>query len=286
MAESAKHGATRRHAVVTGASQGLGRALVDAFLAHGYAVSFCARRRERVEAILTELRNQGWGDRVCGACADVTSTADMDSFWQTLTNRFGAVTVWINNAGYAQGGGKFTLLSDEAFRDMLTTNLVGTAIACRVALVGLQAQGSGALYNVGGAGSDGRYVPGMLGYGTTKCALQYLTDGLAIEQRGSGVIVGSISPGLVLTEAVARGLPHIPSTMRPARFAFMNAIAELPSTSAAWIVARVTQNTRNGARFVWLTRSRLFARQLQRRFRPRKVLAQWAAEGGPDLSAL
>ncbi|MBK6597758.1 MAG: SDR family NAD(P)-dependent oxidoreductase [Proteobacteria bacterium] len=124
----------------------------------------------------------------------------------------------------------------------------------------------------------------MVGYGTTKCALQYLTDGLAPEHRDTNVLVGSISPGLVRTETVARGIPHIPPAMRASRFEFMNAIAELPTTSAAWIVAQTSSNRRNGVRLVWLTRRRLLLRLLQRKLRPRRVLQDRAAAGGPDCS--
>lgn len=144
MAGAAIHGAARKHAVVTGASQGLGRALIDAFLAREYAVSFCARRQERIEEILAEVQIRGLGDRICGVCADIESAADMAAFWKALPTRLGNVTVWINNAGYAGGGGKFTDLPDESLRHMLTTNLVGTAIACRVVPAGLHAQGAGA----------------------------------------------------------------------------------------------------------------------------------------------
>ena len=268
-----------RHAVITGASQGLGRALIDAFLKRGHRVSFCARRPDRIDAAVAELTSTGFGERVLGYVADVTVRAEVVGFWQALNARFGPVSVWINNAGYARGGPSFCELPDAEFANMLATNLLGTATACKVALAGLHTRGSGSLYNVVGAGADGRYVPGMLGYATTKCALQFLTSGLAAEHQDKAVIIGTVSPGLVLTEAVARELARAPSAMRSARLLRMNMIAELPLASAEWIADRTTDNKRNGARLVWLTRRRLLARRLFARFKPRDVAEKWARSG-------
>jgi NAD(P)-dependent dehydrogenase (short-subunit alcohol dehydrogenase family) len=262
------------HAVVTGASQGLGRALLDAFLEQGWQVSFCARRADRVAAICAELAAAGHAERVLGIAADITQPADVERFTAALTQRFGAVTTWINNAGYARGGSRFCDLPAEEFSRMLETNLAGTAAASRAVLALLRAQRSGALYNVVGAGADGAYVPGMVGYGATKVALQYLTDGLAREHEGTGVIVGSISPGLVLTEAVTRNMALIPPAQRAPRIAYMNIIAELPITSARWIVAETTRNRRNGLRLNWLTKRKLLWRKLTARIAPRDVVAQ------------
>lgn len=262
------------HAVVTGASQGLGRALLDAFLEAGCSVSFCARRADRVAAIEAELSAAGHGERALGVAADVARAEDVAAFTDRLRARFGPVGVWINNAGYARGGGSFCDLPPDEFQRMVETNLLGTANVCRSALAVLREQRAGALYNVVGAGADGAYVPGMVGYGTTKCALQYLTDGLAREHDGSGVLIGSISPGLVLTEAVARNMKLVPPAMRAARVAYMNVIADLPITSARWIVAETRANTRNGVRLVWLTRQRLLWRKWSARFLPRDVVAQ------------
>ncbi|MBK6597759.1 MAG: SDR family NAD(P)-dependent oxidoreductase [Proteobacteria bacterium] len=106
----------RKHAVATGASQGLGRALLDAFLAHGYCVSFCARRAERIAEITAALTADSHGDRICGYAADISAPTEMAVFWQVLSQRF------------------------------------GTATASGVPLAGTRAQGFGSLYSMGGAG--------------------------------------------------------------------------------------------------------------------------------------
>lgn len=238
-----------KHAVITGASQGLGRALLDAFLARGYAVSFCARRAERIRGIEHELAAQDHAARVHGCVADIANRDELEALSQSAIDKFGPVSIWINNAGYARGGSTFADLPDVEFEQMLHGNLLGTALACQTALRGMRSHGSGALYNILGAGADGKLVPGMLGYATTKNALRYLTLGLAAEHTDTGLVVGGISPGLVLTEAIAREFARVPPAARAARIARLDLIAELPATSANWIADCSIANKSNGAIF-------------------------------------
>jgi len=261
-----------QHVVVTGATQGLGRALVDAYLARGHAVSFCGRRTERIAEINSELAASIVGDRWRGTVADVTEHSELQTFHTESIAHFGPVDLWINNAGFARGGGSFAQLPDADLEAMFETNLLGTARTCRLVLESMRGRGSGCLYNIVGAGADGRHVPGMLGYATTKCALQFLTDGLAREHAGTGVTIGSISPGLVLTEAVAREMSHIPATVRATRLGYLDVIGELPGTTADWIASETLRAQRNGIKLIWLTSRKLLARKLTRRIAPRDVV--------------
>ena len=65
-------------------------------------------------------------------------------------------------------------------------------------------QGAGAFYNMEGLGSDGRHVEGLTLYGSSKSALRYMSDGLMQEVKGTPVIVGAISPGMVLTDFLTK----------------------------------------------------------------------------------
>src|SRR3546814_18468874 len=98
---------------------------------------------------------------------------------------------------------------------MLEVNVLGTMHGCQVALQGMRAAG-GAIYNVFGAGSDGRPIDRMIGYSTTKRAVQFLTQSLVGDVRGLPVLVGAISPGLVMTDGFLREharLPHGPERL-------------------------------------------------------------------------
>lgn len=83
--------------VVTGGTRGLGRGLVEAFLARGANVAFCSRNEASVAAALRELSSHE--SRLVGLIADVAIHADVEKLWARVTQRFGEVDVWINNAG-------------------------------------------------------------------------------------------------------------------------------------------------------------------------------------------
>jgi NAD(P)-dependent dehydrogenase (short-subunit alcohol dehydrogenase family) len=117
-------------------------------------------------------------------------------------------------------------------------------------------QGSGAVYNMEGLGSNGRKIIGLTLYGTTKYGLAYLTDALAVETRGTPVIVGAIRPGMVVTDLLTKPFEGRPTEWEQAKRAF-NLLAERVETVTPWIAVKVLANTRSGIRIQWLTPTRL-----------------------------
>ncbi len=82
---------------------------------------------------------------------------------------------------------------------LIRTNLLGTIHGSRAAMRGMLAQGGGAIYNLEGWGSDGKRRGGLAVYGTSKCAIRYFTLALADEAAGTPVLVGTLSPGMMVT---------------------------------------------------------------------------------------
>ena len=115
--------------------------------------------------------------------------------------------------------------------------------------------------------------------------MQFLTEALAKEAAGSGVIVGAISPGLVITEGFLREHAKTPPEMRAGREAVVNLIGDHVETVASWIVRRITTNADNGHTFVWLTPAKLRRRKQTATLRPRDILARYRkADGRLGLS--
>jgi short-subunit dehydrogenase len=125
-----------------------------------------------------------------------------------------------------------------------------------VAIRGMLEQGSGAVYNMEGLGSNGRKIKGLTLYGTTKYGLAYLTDALAGETKGTPVIVGAIRPGMVLTNLLTKPFDGNPAEWERAKKVF-NVLAERVETVTPWIADEVLSNTKSGIRIQWLTPSRL-----------------------------
>jgi NAD(P)-dependent dehydrogenase (short-subunit alcohol dehydrogenase family) len=270
--------ADRVTVVVTGSSQGLGRGLAAAFLERGHNVVVSSLDPAADTTAAAELARRGPGRVIAQSC-DVAEHEQVRRLWDVAVAHFGAVDIWINNAGLARGYLPIAAQTPEVMNAMLRTNILGTINGCQVAHAGMRARGYGAIYTLSGAGADGSYVPGMLGYATTKIAVEYFTRWFAREVEGQGVIVGSLSPGLVITEGFLREHAAVPPAARRRREAYVNAIGDHVETVADWFVARMLENRRNGARFVWLTPRRIRLRRWLAKIRRRDLFTTQRARG-------
>jgi NAD(P)-dependent dehydrogenase (short-subunit alcohol dehydrogenase family) len=98
----------------------------------------------------------------------------------------------------------------ERIQAVVSTNLIGAMYGSKVALRGMLDQGFGGIYNMEGLGSDGRKVDGLALYGTTKSGLRYLDESLARETKGTPVLMGALSPGMVVTDLVTKQYENRP----------------------------------------------------------------------------
>ena len=256
-----------RTAVVTGGTRGIGRALANELLLRGCNVVICGRTDRSVEEAVSNLLMAHGPERVGGWACDVSDPAQVQALWDASVERFGAVDIWINNAGLIHEPRLVGDLPEDAVRAVVGANLIGSLNGSKVAMAGMGARG-GAVYNLMGFGSDDSVVPGMSVYGATKAALRYLGDALAKDAEGTDVITGTISPGIVLTEL-------LDTTFNPARAerqrVILNRLTDTAETVAPWIADRVLANTTQGARIVWLTRRRKLWRRLTARLTRRDV---------------
>lgn len=257
-------------AIVTGSTKGIGRALAEALLARGINVAISSpdvAEAQTCAAALSAPRA-----RAVGFGCDVTSREQLAGLWQAASSAFGAIDIWVNNAGLALTGESVSTLDETGFRQMLDINLVGTLFGCQVAVAGMKERG-GAIYNMLGAGADGRPVPRMAGYATSKAAVTFLTRSLAAELQGGPVLVGALSPGLVITEGFLREHAHTAAADRPAREKVVNIIGDHPATTGAWAARIVDTNVRSGRVFTWLTEAKIRRRAAEQP--PRDILSSY-----------
>ncbi|WP_433802868.1 SDR family oxidoreductase [Actinomycetospora sp. CA-084318] len=185
-----------RNWVVTGGSRGIGRAVVDRALAGGDTVHVLARTVDR------DSWPAGVRDRVRPVAVDV---ADPDSVERAVTaveQDSGAVDALVQAAGVHRGG-RLERLGDEAWQEVIGTNLTGAFRVAR-AVRRLLVDGS-SVVNVG-AVVGLRGFPGDAAYGSAKAGLSGLTSTLAVELAPQGVRVNLVVPGFVDTEMTA-GIP-------------------------------------------------------------------------------
>lgn len=261
--------------LITGSSRGIGFGLAQEFLASGHQVFLNGRKRETLDQALETLADRYPRERIGGLAADVSGYSQVVHLWDQARDRFGEVDIWINNAGVGQSQSAFWELEPDLILELLSTNLLGAMYGSQVALDGFQRQGWGALYNMEGLGSDGRRVEGLTLYGTTKRALNYLTDSLAAEMEGTDIIVGAISPGMVMTDLnLERFRNRPPGEWEDARRIF-NILADHVETVTPYLVQRVLENETNGVRIQWLTRWKVIWRFLTAPIRKRDLFADY-----------
>jgi NAD(P)-dependent dehydrogenase (short-subunit alcohol dehydrogenase family) len=234
--------------VVTGSTKGLGLGLARAFVARGVNVVVSGRRDEDVKATCVEL-----GARAFGRACDVTRYDEVRALWDAALERFGVVDVWVNNAGTSTAQRAFVELPPTAIAAVVETNLVGVMNGSRVALEGMLEQGRGALYNMEGFGADGARQRGMAIYGATKTALRYFTRSLVDETRGSGIVVGTASPGIVVTDLLVSVYEQGDRALWEKQRWLFNFIADPVDVVAPWLARRLLENTRPGAHLAWMT---------------------------------
>ncbi len=262
-----------RGVVITGSTRGIGFGLADAFLALGCVVTVSGRTSARVEKAAAQLSSRHPADRVLGHVCDVTRFEQVQELWNRAQGRFGRVDIWVNNAGVGHAQCEFFTAPPEEIEEVVETNVVGTMYGARVALGGMLAQGFGSLYNMEGLGSDGRRVRGLTLYGSTKGCVRYLTDALAAEVRGTGVIVGALNPGMVTTEFLTGRFEGGSEDWERAKRIF-NILADRVETVTPWLAEKALANTKNGARFNWMTRGKAMGRFLAAPFRRRDLFEE------------
>jgi NADP-dependent 3-hydroxy acid dehydrogenase YdfG len=182
---------TRRVAVITGASSGIGEATTRALAADGYRVALLARRADRTQALADEL-----GDAAIAIQADVTDRDSLVAAAQRVQDELGGADLLVNNAGIMLLG-PFVSEQREDSRRMVETNLLGAMTATEVFLDQLK-DGGGDLVNISSvAGRTAR--AGNAGYAATKWGINGWSEALRQElQPDVRVIV--IEPGAVATE--------------------------------------------------------------------------------------
>ncbi|MDG2244383.1 MAG: SDR family NAD(P)-dependent oxidoreductase [Rhodospirillaceae bacterium] len=254
--------------VVTGGTRGIGHGLALELLKRGNNVVICGRGQSAVNSALTELNPAATdGARVAGTTCDVTKHDQVQALWGLAKKEFGDVDIWINNAGMSNTRFPIGRLPQDEVDAVPAVNLVGTMNGAQVALKGMEEQGHGALYNFEGFGSNGMKQHGMSLYGCTKFGLTYFTKALIKETKDSPVIVGYMSPGIVITDLSLRDRGKMP----PDRWEYVkkvfNIIADRVETVTPWLVEQVLANDKHGARIAWLTSRKAAGRFIKSRFK-------------------
>jgi 3-oxoacyl-[acyl-carrier protein] reductase len=189
-------------AIITGASQGLGREIARCFLAKGADVAICARTRADIDATAAELQNDFPNRKVVAATCDIADMGDIANFYTITLQALGGFEIVVNNAGIHGPIGATEEVNWSAWQHAIAVNVLGTVNSCRHAVKHLKSRGSaarrGKIINLSGGGAT-QPQPGLSAYGTAKAAVVRFTETLAAEVERFGIDVYALAPGALAT---------------------------------------------------------------------------------------
>jgi 3-oxoacyl-[acyl-carrier protein] reductase len=196
-------GVKGKRVIVTGAAQGIGKAIAELLAAQGAALLLCDVNREKTEETAREI---GVGGATCLACmADVTRPADADALIQDAVQRLGAVDVLVNNAGITRDNVLLRMKEDQ-WDQVMAVNLKGTFNCTKAAIRVMLRHKQGTVINIASiTGLMGN--AGQANYSASKAGVIGFTKAIAREYADRGITVNAVAPGFIRT-AMTDAIPE------------------------------------------------------------------------------
>ena len=222
-----------RHAIVTGAAQGIGLAITKRLLASGASVSVWDRDKEQLSAAEFQL---GGGQQASFNAVDVTDPVGVAAATNSIIERFGRIDILIANAGIAGPNHKTWAYPIDAWKQVLEINLLGVFLCCHAVVPHMLRRGYGRIVNVASiAGKEGN--PNASAYSASKAGVIALTKSLGKETAGQNIAVNCITPAAARTRLFEQmSQEHIDfmlSRIPRGRFVELEEIAAM----VAWLVS-------------------------------------------------
>jgi len=229
-------------AVITGASRGLGKALVEAYAAEGAKVVLSGRSKDELEKNVAMLESRGF--EVSAFVCDISIPQQVEALALFAKHTYGHFDIWINNAGIGGPYGPTLDIAPQDFMTVLQTNMFGTYYGSIVAMRHFLPRKSGKLINILGAGDKGP-VANQNPYASSKSWIRVFTLALAKEYKDGGVGVFAFQPGLMDTDLLKEVTTFSDQADRLKRIMpfLIRAIGrqpQVPARKAVWLASSAT----------------------------------------------
>lgn len=203
------HDLSGRGALVTGAGSGIGKSVAIALATAGALITLVGRRRDVLEDSAHEIAKGGGQARV--AVADVTDAAAMDRAASVCDEALRGLSILVTCAAGPAAAGPSESLSAESWQGIVGTDLTGVFYACQAAGRRMLARGYGRIVNLASFHVVATY-PQRAAYVAAKAGVVGLTQALAVEWGGRGVVVNAVAPGPIVTPRTAWFLGQDPNS--------------------------------------------------------------------------
>jgi NAD(P)-dependent dehydrogenase (short-subunit alcohol dehydrogenase family) len=188
-------------AIITGSSQGIGRAIAEQFAQEGANLTVSSRDQDKIDEVADGINDSDAPGRAIAIECDVTERDAVENLIESTVDEFGSLDVLVNNAG-AGFMSDFEDISPNGWKTIVDINLHGTYHCTQVAGDYLEADGGGTVINFASvAGTDGSAK--MSPYGAAKAAVVNFTTSIGVDWADRGIRMNCIAPGLVATPGVA-----------------------------------------------------------------------------------
>ena len=260
--------------VITGSARGFGLCQAKKFKELGYNVVISDVNEANLAKALEELNgiNAEHTSALSVKC-DVTKMEEVDNLYVKSKEAFGAVDIWVNNAGVNSPDKPVYELTDKEIEFILSVDLKGTIYGSSIAFRYMKEQGYGKIYNVEGYGSNDAMMTGLTMYGTAKRAVTYFTQSLAKESNdvtGGKIKVCRLAPGIMITDFITHANGDKTKIELPEKTKkIYNILGDYTQTIVDYVVPRMIANDKNDKQIIWLTNARAFGRFLTAGFKKR-----------------
>jgi 3-oxoacyl-[acyl-carrier protein] reductase len=206
------------NALITGGSQGLGKAIAEQFLREGANVCICARNEKELAVTHAELKSGFPQRRVVAKPCDVSDEAQVNQLASFTLREFGSLQALVLNAGIYGPMGPTESVDLSEWRRAMDINLFGVLLPCRAWIPHFKKAGGGKIIVISGGGATNP-LPNISSYAASKAAVVRLAETLAEELKPFHVDVNSIAPGALKTRFVQQVLDAGPEKVGAAFFA-------------------------------------------------------------------
>ncbi len=242
--------------VITGSARGLGYEMAKVFKQNNFNVIISDLNLENLKKAKENLDSLIQTGNVELCACDVTKTSDITNLINFAKEKYKDIDIWINNAGVNQPEKAIWELTEDEINTVINVDLKGTIMASNLIMQEMIKNKKGAIYNIEGYGSNDAMMLGLSIYGTSKRAITYFTEALAkeSEERKTGVIVGKLSPGIMITDFITNALGNKQKiNLSEKTKKVYNILGDYPDVVANYLVKEMITNTKNNAKIEWLT---------------------------------